>query len=57
MSYITKGIKWPVLLDIPYKVTLISKHISCQVEPLQKTSFSLKNVDFAWESKNTHRQV
>jgi len=41
--------KWPVLPGIPYKVTLISKHISRQIKPLQKTSFPFKNVDFIQE--------
>jgi hypothetical protein len=49
--------KWPVFPSIPYKVTLIGKHTSCQIEPLQKTSFSFKNVDFTHESKKTHRQA
>jgi hypothetical protein len=49
--------KQPVLSSIPYKVTLIGKHTSCQIEPLQKTSFSFKNVDFTRESKKTHKQA
>jgi hypothetical protein len=57
MFYTTKGMKWQVLPGIPYKVTLISKHISCQIELLQKTSFFFMNVGFIQEIKKTHRQV
>jgi len=49
--------KWPVLPNKPYKVTLINKHKSCQIEPLQKISFSFKNVGFIQEIKKTHKQA
>jgi hypothetical protein len=44
-----------MLPNIPYKVTLIGKHISCQIEPLQMVLF--KNVGFIQEIKKTHRQI
>jgi hypothetical protein len=49
--------KRPVLPSIPYRVTLISEHALCQIDPLHKTSFSFKNFDFIHESKKTHRQA
>jgi hypothetical protein len=49
--------KWSVLPNIPYKATLIDEHAPCQIEPLQKTSFSFKNVGFIQEIKKTHKQA
>jgi hypothetical protein len=45
-----------VFPSIPYKVTLIGNYISCQIESLQKTSFSFNNVDFIQEIKKIHKQ-
>jgi hypothetical protein len=49
--------KWPVFPSIPYKVTLIGKHTSCQIEQLQMTLFPFKNVGFTQEFKKTHKQA
>jgi hypothetical protein len=46
-----------VFPSIPYNVTLMRNHTSCQIASLHKTSFSFKNVDFIHESKKTHRQT
>jgi hypothetical protein len=42
---------------IPYKVTIMRKHTSCQKASMHKISFSFENVGFIHESKQTHRQA
>jgi hypothetical protein len=50
--------KWPVFPSIPYKVTLIGKHKSCQIRTIAKDIVLVsKNIGFIQEIKKNYKQA